>query len=222
VISGPGEFPTGRSITFSKDSDIAIRDGKCSIDFRSYYSGETVIEASSPGLESSRITIVSRTGPGFIPGRTPVIESRPYVKFTGELIGTKPVDKPLNMALDKPTLASESLEGHSATCAVDGRPDTFYQAVSAEDCFLQVSTERIIRPKSIRIVFAKAVSRDFVVECSVDRENWIRIAEVTGTDEFTEKAIPMDGRFEGLFFRVIFRAKSGLPAPAVSEFEIML
>ena len=118
MVSGPGEFPTGRSITFNKDSDIAIRDGKCSIDFRSYYSGTTVIEASSPGIESSRIEIASTRGPGFQPGVTPVIENRPYVKFTGELIGTKPIDKPLNMALDKPTQASESVEGHSATCAV--------------------------------------------------------------------------------------------------------
>lgn len=222
VVSGPGEFPTGRSITFNKDSDIVIRDGKCSIDFRSYYSGTTVIEATSPGLESGRVEIVSTRGPGFIPGQSVVIESRPYVKFTGELVGTKPLDKPINMSLDKPTLASESAEGHSATCAVDGRPDTFYQAKSAEDCFLQVSAERIIRPKSIRLVFAKEAAWGFVLECSVDQENWTNIAEVNGAENFKEKSVPMDGKFEGLFFRATFRAKPGLPAPSVSEFEIML
>jgi len=222
VVSGPGEFPTGRSITFKNDSDIAIRDGKCSIDFRSYYSGTTVIEASSPGLESSRIEIASTRGPGFIPGQTPVIENRPYVKFTGELVGTKPLDKPLNMALDKPTQASESIDGHSAMCAVDGRPDTFYQAKSAENCFLTVSAERIIRPKSVRIVFAKEAAWDFVLECSMDQENWTRIDEAKGTDAFTEKTFPMDAKFEWLFFRITFREKPDVPAPAVSEFEIML
>ena len=126
------------------------------------------------------------------------------------------------MALDKPTLASESVDGHSATCAVDGRPDTFYQAKSTEGCFLQVTPERIVKPKSIRLVFAKEAAWDFTVECSVDQENWTRIAEANGTESFKEKSIPMDGRFEGLFYRVTFRAKSGLPAPAVSEFEIML
>ena len=221
VISGPGEFPTGRSISFNRDSDIAIRDGKCSIDFRSYYSGETVIEASSPGIESSRITVFSRTGPGFIPGRTPVIENRPYVKFTGELVGTKPVDKPVNMALDKPTLASESVEGHSAMCAVDGRPETFYQAKSAGNCFLQVSTERIVKPKSIRVVFHSEAEYKFKVECSLDQENWTPVSEVGGT--FREKVIPMDGGFEGLFFRVTFApADAAQPGPAVSEFEIVL
>ena len=221
VVSGPGEFPTGRSITFRNDSDIAIRDGKCSIDFRSYYSGTTVIEATSPGLESGRIEIVSTRGPGFVPGKTPVIESRPYVKFTGELIGTKPVDKPLNMALDKPTLASESVPGHSAICAVDGRPETFYQAASGDKCFLTVSAERIIKPKNIRIVFNSEAEYAFKVECSLDQESWTPVGEVKGT--FKEKVVPMDGKYEGLFFRVTFApADAGKPGPAVSEFEIML
>ena len=222
VISGPGEFPTGRSITFNKDSDIAIRDGHCSIDFRSYYSGTTVIEATSPGLESGLIEIKSTRGPGFVPGVTPVIENRPYVKFTGELIGTKRSAEPVNMALDKPTLASESAEGHSPTCAVDGRPDTFYRAKSEGNAFLQVTPERIVRPLSIHLVFAQKAAWDFVVECSIDQQNWTRIAEVAGQDAFQEKSIPMDGKFEGLFFRVTFRAAPGVPALAVSEFEIML
>ena len=222
VVSGPGEFPTGRSITFNKDSDIVIRDGKCAIDFRSYYSGTTVIEATSPGLESARIEIVSKGGPEFVAGKTPVIENRPYVKFTGELKGTMRPSGPVNMALDKPTLASESIEGHSAICAVDGRPETFYQAKSAENCFLQVTPERIVKPKSIRIVFAKEAAWDFVLEYSMDQQSWTRISEVTGTEKFKEKTFPMDGKFEGLYFRITFKAKSGLPAPAVSEFEIML
>ena len=131
VVSGPGEFPTGRSITFKNDSDIAIRDGKCSIDFRSYYSGTTVIEATSPGLESGRIEITSTRGPGFQPGKTPVIESRPYVKFTGELTGTKPVDKPLNMALDKPTLASESPRSGQNLIAFESRFSQTWKSISA-------------------------------------------------------------------------------------------
>ena len=153
---------------------------------------------------------------------TPVIENRPYVKFTGELIGTKRSAEPVNMALDKPTLASESAEGHSPTCAVDGRPDTFYRAKSEGNAFLQVTPERIVRPLSIRLVFAQKAAWDFVVECSIDQQNWTRIAEVAGQDAFQEKSIPMDGKFEGLFFRVTFRAAPGVPALAVSEFEIML
>ena len=47
VVSGPGEFPTGRSIAFSADSDIRIQDGKAAIALRAYYAGRTVVEASS-------------------------------------------------------------------------------------------------------------------------------------------------------------------------------
>ena len=54
VASGPGEFPTGPAITFAPDSDIAIRDGQAAMEFRSYYSGKTVIRATSPD---------SKTGP---------------------------------------------------------------------------------------------------------------------------------------------------------------
>ena len=40
IESGPGEFPTGPSITFAPDSDIAIRDGKAAMEFRSYHAGQ--------------------------------------------------------------------------------------------------------------------------------------------------------------------------------------
>jgi len=53
VESGPGEFPTGPAITFDPNSDIAIRDGQAAMEFRSYYSGKTVIRATSPGLKDA-------------------------------------------------------------------------------------------------------------------------------------------------------------------------
>ena len=58
IKSGPGEFPTGPSITFTPPgggaaSDIAIRDGQAAIEFRTYYSGTSIIEATSTGLTSA-------------------------------------------------------------------------------------------------------------------------------------------------------------------------
>lgn len=63
IESGPGEFPTGSSITFAPDSDIAIRDGQAAIEFRSYHAGKTVIRATSPGLKDATIQIISRNKP---------------------------------------------------------------------------------------------------------------------------------------------------------------
>jgi beta-galactosidase len=83
ITSGPGEFPTGPSITFSPPgngsaSDIAILDGQAAIEFRTYTSGTTVIEATSPGLTSSSVTITSQGSPAWVEGTTPEVAPRPY------------------------------------------------------------------------------------------------------------------------------------------------
>lgn len=83
VTSGPGEFPTGPSITFTAGtakpaSDIAILDGQAAIEFRTYYSGTSVITASSPGLSSATVTITSQGSPAYIEGQTPPADVRPY------------------------------------------------------------------------------------------------------------------------------------------------
>jgi hypothetical protein len=86
IESGPGEFPTGRSITFSPassdpQSDIVIRDGLAAIEFRSYYGGKSVIRATSPGLQDGTVTITTVGNPQFVPGKMPLAPDRPYVRF---------------------------------------------------------------------------------------------------------------------------------------------
>jgi hypothetical protein len=81
--SGPGEFPTGPSITFTPPgsgsaSDISIRDGQAAIEFRTYYAGTSIIEATSPGLTSSSITITSQGAPAWVEGMSPTVAPRPY------------------------------------------------------------------------------------------------------------------------------------------------
>jgi beta-galactosidase len=86
IKSGPGEFPTGTKITFSPpstdpQSDIVIRDGQAAIEFRSYYAGTTVIEATSSGLTSDSITITSQGTPAYVDGTTPPVADRPYKRY---------------------------------------------------------------------------------------------------------------------------------------------
>ena len=83
VTSGPGEFPTGPSITFTPPgngtaSKISIVDGQAAIEFRTYYSGTSVITASSPDLTSATVTITSQGSPAFVAGQTPPPDTRPY------------------------------------------------------------------------------------------------------------------------------------------------
>ncbi len=83
VTSGPGEFPTGPSITFTPPgsgsaSDIAILDGQAATEFRTYYSGTSVITATSTGLTSAGVTITSQGSPAWVEGVTPAVKPRPY------------------------------------------------------------------------------------------------------------------------------------------------
>src|SRR5207248_8415078 len=91
VESGPGEFPTGPSITFAPDSDIAIRDGQAAIEFRTYYAGTTLIRATSPGLSDATLTITSKGEPAFVPGKTPPVQPRPYRRFIAPQSGAASV-----------------------------------------------------------------------------------------------------------------------------------
>jgi beta-galactosidase len=85
VTSGPGEFPTGPSITFTPPgvaaaSDIAILDGQAAIEFRTYYSGTSVITASSPGLTSASCNDHVAGQPSVRAGQTPPTPARPYTR----------------------------------------------------------------------------------------------------------------------------------------------
>lgn len=57
IISGPGSFPTGKSITFSPDSPVLITDGKAAITVRSYKRGRTVIRATAEGLKPATVKL---------------------------------------------------------------------------------------------------------------------------------------------------------------------
>jgi beta-galactosidase/beta-glucuronidase len=88
IESGPGEFPTGPSITFtppssSPQSDIAIMDGTAAIEFRSYYAGTTVIRATATGLTDGTITITSEGSPAWVQGVTPSAPAQPYTRYAG-------------------------------------------------------------------------------------------------------------------------------------------
>lgn len=65
IISGPGLFPTGRCIKFSKDSDVRILDGKAAITLRSYFSGKTVVRATSANLKPVTVKIKFIGGPSY-------------------------------------------------------------------------------------------------------------------------------------------------------------
>ncbi|HEY1394224.1 MAG TPA: glycoside hydrolase family 2 TIM barrel-domain containing protein, partial [Methylibium sp.] len=113
IVSGPGQFPTGRSIRFGNQSLVAIRDGQAAITFRSYFAGKTVIEATSPGLKPARITIAT-TGPDpFIPGRSPLAPDQPVIAYP-PINRTALASDPINVTTNRPTSTSGAEAGHTA------------------------------------------------------------------------------------------------------------
>jgi hypothetical protein len=198
IESGPGEFPTGPSITFAPDSDIAIRDGQAAISYRSYHAGKSVIRATSPGLKDAMIEITSSGAPPFIAGETPPVKPRPYVSFT-----SKPKEQaPSRFGLETPTRASSEAPDHSGRLANDGKTGTFWQAAASDpNAWLQVDLERIVTVTRTKLTFPTADGWRYKIELSDDgRNDWrplIDQSQSTSREAVREDAVqsPSHGRF---------------------------
>jgi hypothetical protein len=218
IESGPGEFPTGPSITFEPDSDITIRDGQAAIEFRSYYAGETVIRATSPGLKDATVKITTLGEPKFIAGKTAPVKPRPYVRFTGLPVNNSAA----SFGRDNPVRASSWAPGHGGRLANDGNVATFWQAAEGDtNAWWQVDLERIVTVSKIRLTFPAEGNWRYRIEISDDgSSDWKLVAGQTQTasakkvrDDTTQPGV------RGRFLRVTFTGlPSGRPA-ALAEVE---
>ena len=169
LISGPGEFPTGSSILFEKDSDIRIMDGQAAIAFRSYYAGKSVIEATSPGLKPARIEIHFTGTPVYESGVTPGVKERPYVRFVR---GNKETIVQ-TFGRNNPAFTSSQSGKKSAGLAADGNVDTFWQAAGEDDSpWWMLDTEKGLTLRSINVRFPKAAVYRYIIEVSDDNKEW--------------------------------------------------
>jgi hypothetical protein len=217
VVSGPGEFPTGPSITFAPDSDIAIRDGQAAIEFRSYYSGTTVLRATSPGLKDATLTITSKGAPPYIPGKTPAVQPRPYRPVTEQNgAGTE-----TTYGMHNPTLASSEAPGHAGGMANDGDPATSWQPISnGSNAWWEADLERIVTVSKFSLTFPEDGAWRYHIEMSDDGSNWKPAVDQTGSNATSsERTDNAASGSTGRFVRVtITQTPSGKPA-AISEFS---
>ena len=216
VISGPGEFPTGRSITFSADSDIRIADGKAAMALRSYYAGRTVVEASSSGLESARVQLEFTGAPEYEEGKSVQVLSRPYVRFTsGNVESVLQVYGP-----DSPTFASSSSVDHSPGFAADGDRTTYWQSAGSDvSPYLTLDVERTLDVYAVKAQFPPKTRQSFKVEFSVDNVEWVHVSDgvvAEGTSWEKTLAHPQKARF----VRFSFPSEGNGQRPAVAEIEV--
>lgn len=216
VVSGPGEFPTGRSIDFAADSDIRIMDGKAAIAFRSYYAGKTIVEASSPSLGSALLELEFTGAPAYQPGKSWQTESRPYVRYH------KGMERETQQRYgkDSPTFATSSAQRHSAGYAADGDAATWWQP-AADDSHpsLALDMERTLDVTRIQAMFPRQAIGPCVVEVSTDQAQWSKVAEIDHPAD--QWRLDLERPVRARFVRFSFAAPTASRIPALAEIEVL-
>jgi hypothetical protein len=180
IESGPGEFPTGPSITFEESSDIKITAGRAAIAFRSYHGGATVIRATSPGLEPATIVITTEGEPRFVPGVTPPAPARPYTPPPQSAAAINAAKNAVNVALNRPCRASSESDGHPARNGNDGSIETFWSTADSSPgagAWWQVDLEGFYQLASVRLTFASPQNYRFNIETSDDAACWALVVD---------------------------------------------
>ena len=125
IESGPGEFPTGPSITFAPDSDIAIRDGEAAMEFRSYLCRQNRHSRDIAGIER-------RDDSNHFARRTKIHRRQNAAGETASVCAfhrhRRAAASLMTFGLNNPTRASSEAPGHSGRLANDGNAATFWQA----------------------------------------------------------------------------------------------
>src|SRR6185503_19581094 len=218
IEAGPGEFPTGPSITFELASDIAIRDGEAAIEFRSYYAGETVIRASSPGLQSDTLKIVSRGTPVYVAGKTPAVNARPYARFQGAH-GATSISGEGTFGVGNPTGASTASAGHSSGFGNDGDAATFWQAApGAINAWWRVDLERNVAIARTELTLPREANYRYRIDVSDDGRTWKLAVDQTRTRSTTRmRSDQIPPGTKGRFLRVTFVAGPDAEPAALAE-----
>lgn len=225
IESGPGEFPTGRSITFTPTgngdaSDITIRDGWAAIEFRAYQAGTSVIRATSSGLADATLTLTSQGTPVFVSGSTALVASRPYARYTGTLSQTASTS--MLLAQNRPTQASSTAPGCPSSQANDGNASTIWQAADSNpNAWWLAALEMSYQINRFQITFPTAGNYRYRIEVSSDGVNFVTAVDQSQTTN-TDQTRTATGNFgSGIgFVRVRF---TGLPAgvnAGIAEFYV--
>jgi beta-galactosidase len=188
------------------------------MEFRSYYSGKTVIRATSPGLKDGTITLTTLGEPKFIAGKTSPVKQRRYVRYTGplEAVSTTPANSVFG--LNNPTLASSEMAEHSARFGNDGNAFTFWRAQDNDSIpWWRVDLERAVTMAETKIIFPSEANYRYKIEVSSDGLVWTPVADqtqTTSTDKIRTDVLAKE--ISGHLVRVTF---AGKPA-AVAELEV--
>lgn len=233
IESGPGEFPTGRSITFNPDSDepksdIRIADGLAAIEFRSYFAGTTVIRATSPGLQDGTITLHITGEPAYVPGQSRLVPDRPYVVKNWIKNQCTPLDENLrkmpdlqNGAVNHPVSSSGDAPNHAAPLANDGDARTFWQSAQAKPgVYWEVDLEALCSVQAVQVALLNR-GYHYKIEGSTDGTQWIELVDwtVKSSRQTTHRHICRSNK-DVRFVRITFTDLPKNEPATISEFQV--
>lgn len=228
IISGPGEFPTGRSITFNNTTrnDIQILDGHAATEFRSYHGGVTVIEATSAGLASAQIEITTVGSPMFEKGVSKIAQDRPYIdyrltKAIKEEVAVRISDARPNRTNDKgssdPTYAND---GHKWR---QWEPEFGTQDQNGKDgqVWWELDMENFYDVQRVEFTFKPAADVKITIETSLNRKGWKTVA----SGEFISTSVPsisydVKDNTKVRFLKVTFTVEDTSVPFGVGEIEV--
>lgn len=207
ILSGPGEFPTGHTITFTppttsnwkeipadERSDIRILDGIAAISMRSYYAGETVIEATSNGLKSDTITITSVGEYKWVEGVNVPCEERPYSRYNPGNISV--LESTMTLAEQRPTWSSSDRNAnYSKGNANDGDETTMWRPLASDnERWWLVHLEAQYSLNRIELTFPNEAKYQYIIEVAKTTDQWTTVVDQSDT-QLTEKKRVAVGKF---------------------------
>jgi len=228
IISGPGEFATGRSITFKNTTrnDIQILDGHAATEFRSYEGGVTVIEATSEGLTPAQIEITTIGSPMFKQGVTKVVQDRPYIdyrltKAIKEQVPVRISDARPNRTNDKG--ASDPAYANDGHKWRQWQPD-FVKTGNKGQVWWELDMENFYDVERVEFTFKPAADVKINIETSFNRKGWKTVAsgEFTLNNSGSVPSINFDVKdnTKVRFLKVTFSVEDSSVPFGVGEIEV--
>lgn len=217
VVNGPGVFPTGKVYDF-KAGDT-MRDGKAAIEFRSFFSGETTIIATAPGLPESELKLTTMNTTGDVESDEP----DNFLVITEE-DNTEKIEEPdqygaNNVASGRPAFPSSNNE--DKVLALDGNIETSWVAdVTGSNEYWMIDLEFAQYLYKLKLGFNE-LPYPYKIEVSTDKEEgpWTTVVEYT-KDTINKRPVEesVDG-LEARFIKVTFIDVPEDKKAFLSEFE---
>jgi beta-galactosidase len=209
VISGPGQFPSYDPKLMNAETGLAIIEGIGAITFRSYYAGETVIAATSPGLQGAAL-LVTTVGDG--------TEMEPDMTIpriqTGNQDKSRFSIEMLDLATHRPTRASSEAKGFAKSNANNADPSTSWRASSINpgECWT-LDLEGVKYPKRVELEFDCGGVYQFVLEGSSDGNRWSTLLDYRNNREEIDSVIELLAPNASRYVKILYTAlPAGVPA----------